>query len=499
MNNRTDQQLLRDYADHRSEPAFTELVQRYIDLVYSAAFRMTGEAHSAKDVTQAVFLALAQSASKLTHHPVLSGWLHTTARNLAAKNVRTTVRRQNHEQEAAAMNQLLSTAPDASWEEIAPHLDAALGELSEPDRDVVLLRYFQKKTAAEIAHVLGVSDEAAQKRVTRAVERLRRFFAERGITVGASGLVVAISANAVQAAPVGLAVTISTATVLMGATLATATKAIAMTSLPKTLVTATVVVLAGVGIYEACQVVRLHKQIETLQQRELRMGGALEQLQKERDEAAAKLVALVENDERQSRNFAELLKLRGEVGVLRRQAEELRNANQQVYQAQSNSTTVLNPAKSPTVAKVLITRIKQPLTVSDELILTNITSKAGDHLERALVDADVRRLYGTGWFSNVRVAESTSSGEITLNYVLQEKPKLAEIRFAGNSRFDEHALASLVSSKIGQRLDERMLFTDVQKIQDLYTHSGFPSPKVKTLSKVNEDIGEGAAVFEIVE
>ena len=92
MNDLTDQQLLRDYAERRSETAFAELVRRHIDLVHSAAFRMTGETQSAKDVTQAVFAALAQNAARLTRHPVLSGWLHTTARNLAAKTGKNQVR-----------------------------------------------------------------------------------------------------------------------------------------------------------------------------------------------------------------------------------------------------------------------------------------------------------------------------------------------------------------------------------------------------------------------
>src|ERR1041385_471190 len=120
------------------------------------------------------------------------------------------------------MNELLSTGSDASWEHIAPHLDAALGELSEPDRDAVLLRYFEKKSAQEMAERLGISDEAAQKRVSRAVERLREFFAKRGVTIGASGLVVVISGNAVQSAPLGLTVAISTAG-LAGASLGTVT------------------------------------------------------------------------------------------------------------------------------------------------------------------------------------------------------------------------------------------------------------------------------------
>src|SRR5207249_1716595 len=218
MNSLTDQQLLRDYTGRRSEAAFAELVRRHIDFVYSAALRMVRDTHLAEDVAQSVFVALAQNARQLTHHPVLSGWLHRTTQNLAANAVRTNVRRQAREQEAAAMNELLAAGSDVSWEHIAPHLDAALGELSEPDRDAVLLRYFEKKSAHEMAERLGISDEAAQKRLSRAVERLREFFAKRGVTVGVSGLVVLISANAVEAAPAGLAVTISTVATLAGAT-----------------------------------------------------------------------------------------------------------------------------------------------------------------------------------------------------------------------------------------------------------------------------------------
>ena len=244
MNSLTDQQLLRDYTGRRSEAAFAELVRRHVDLVYSAALRMVCDAHLAEDVTQEVFLALARNAGQLTRHPVLAGWLHRTTQNLAANTVRSDVRRRAREQKAAAMNELLSTEPDAVWEHIAPHLDAALGELSEPDRDALLLRYFEHKSPREMAQTLGTSEDAAQKRVSRAVEHLREFFAKRGVTIGAGGLAVVVSANAVQAAPVGLAVTISTAAVLAGTTVATTTatitKAIAMTTLHKIIVTVTI-------------------------------------------------------------------------------------------------------------------------------------------------------------------------------------------------------------------------------------------------------------------
>jgi DNA-directed RNA polymerase specialized sigma24 family protein len=102
--------------------------------------RMVRDAPLAEDVTQGVFVALAQNARPLADHPALPGWLHYTAQNHAAKAVRSDVRRRAREQEAATMNELLSAEPEAVWEHIAPHLDAALGELVEADRYALLLR-----------------------------------------------------------------------------------------------------------------------------------------------------------------------------------------------------------------------------------------------------------------------------------------------------------------------------------------------------------------------
>src|ERR1043165_8446063 len=151
MNDQSDAQLLCAYAESRSEAAFSELVRRHVDFVYSAARRMVCDPHLAEDVTQGVFIALAKSAGQLGDRAVLSGWLHRTAQNIAAQAVRTIERRRAREKEATAMNQLLSAESDATWEAISPHLDAALGEMSEPDRDALLLRYFERKSAREMA------------------------------------------------------------------------------------------------------------------------------------------------------------------------------------------------------------------------------------------------------------------------------------------------------------------------------------------------------------
>lgn len=208
---------------------------------------MIGDSDLAKDISQAVFVALANNAGKLGDHPVLSGWLHRTTRNLTAQTIRTDLRRRAREHAAA-----MSDSPETNtpWEEITPHLDAALGELAEADRDAVLLRYFENKPAHEMAAILGISAEAAQKRVTRAVERLRANFTKRGITVGA-GLAAAICANAVQVAPVGFALQISAAALARTGIGLAATNTLAISPLRKWLIASMVTVIVGVGIYFA--------------------------------------------------------------------------------------------------------------------------------------------------------------------------------------------------------------------------------------------------------
>lgn len=316
MKDRTDPQLLRAYAEWRSEAAFAELVRRQVDFVYSAALRMVCDSHLAEDVTQGVFVALAKNAGQLADRPVLSGWLHRTAQNIAAQTVRTIERRRAREQEAAAMNGLFSAEPDASWEQIAPHLDAALEELADADRDAVLLRYFEKKSAREMGERLGISDEAAQKRVSRAVDRLREFFAQRGITIGASGLVVVISANAVQAAPAGLSLSIPITALLTGTALTAATKAIAMTALQKTMITATLAAVVGGGIYEYRQANRFEKQSIAFQRQQAVLLDQVQRLEQERDEVRQQLAALSEDVEKTSGNSSQLRKLRNKIALL---------------------------------------------------------------------------------------------------------------------------------------------------------------------------------------
>ena len=330
MNAESDHQLLRAYAFRRNEAAFRELVRRYTDFVYSAALRQVESDAIARDLTQSVFTDLVRRAPDILGKHTgesLAGWLHRATRYAALNHLRDSRRRRDNERQA--MEQLLTDSESsAEWEQIQPTLDEALDSLDDSDREALLLRYCQNQDFRTVGAHLGVSDDAAQKRVSRAVERLREFFAKRGVTVGAGGLVVVISTNAVQAAPAGLAVTISAAAlagtaVTTSTILAATTQTIAMTTLQKTLVTATIVVLAGAGIYEVAQNSQLRDQVQTLQQtiqQQASLTEQIQELQSERDDAANRLAELVVENTRLKANpeRIELLKLRGEMAEARR-------------------------------------------------------------------------------------------------------------------------------------------------------------------------------------
>jgi hypothetical protein len=175
--------------------------------------------------------------------------------------IRKESRRQLREQIAVEMTNMNATAND--WTQIEPLLDDAMAALDETDRSAILLRYFENKNLREVGAALGTSDDAAQKRVNRAVEKLREFFSKRNVTVGASGLAVVISTNAVQSAPIGLAAAI-TGKAIATTTTITVTKAIIMTTLQKIFAIASVGVLAGAGIYEAIHLVQKQTGTQTV-------------------------------------------------------------------------------------------------------------------------------------------------------------------------------------------------------------------------------------------
>jgi RNA polymerase sigma factor (sigma-70 family) len=210
------QELLARFVRDGSEPAFRELVCRYVDLVYSTAIRLVeGDAHRAQDVAQVVFADLARMAGKLSAGTTLGGWLHRHTCFVARTVMRGERRRLARERQAVEMN-ALNDQTESVLARIAPILDEAIQELGVDDRDVILLRFFERRNLRSVGEALGTSENVAQKRVARAVQELGLLLRRRGVALSAAALAGGLAAGAVTAAPAGLGLSIA-ATVVGGA------------------------------------------------------------------------------------------------------------------------------------------------------------------------------------------------------------------------------------------------------------------------------------------
>jgi RNA polymerase sigma factor (sigma-70 family) len=330
MEIKSDVQLLWHYATRGVDAAFTELVHRHTSLVYSAALRQVGSPESAADIAQNVFLGLARDAKALlprfAEEASLAGWLCRCTRNLSLNFRRDEFRRQSRKR--TIMDQLVTAHDDAlDWEALGRVLDDAMSELNEPDYDLLVLRFYKSLDYRAVGAAMGLSDDAAQKRVNRALNKLRGLLSQRGIRTSTAALSMVIGANAVQAAPAGLAISISSAA-LAGAvtstsTIIAATKTIAMTTLQKSLVAATVAVLATVEIQQARQSSELRRQVQKLQEQRAPLAAQNQQLLLERDDLTKKLATARQTGGQPSGTMNELIRLRGEVTQLRQSAHEL--------------------------------------------------------------------------------------------------------------------------------------------------------------------------------
>jgi RNA polymerase sigma factor (sigma-70 family) len=321
-----DLDLLRQYTEQGSEEAFATLVQRHLNLVYATALRQVRSSQLAEDVAQSVFLSLAKNARSLRPDTILSAWLYRVTRRAAIDVARGESRREQREQIALDLANMKSDSPE--WKHLEGLLDEVLETLDEPDRNAILLRFFQSKSLREVGEILGTSEEAARKRVSRAVEQLRAVFARRGHAVGAAGLVALLGAQAAHAVPAGLSAAISAAAVSGAAvfpptTTIAATKVIAMTIMQKAVVAAAFAAAVGTGIYEARQAVHFQEQARAAQLQQDALTQQNLELQKERDAATNQIASLKFEANRSRTDSAEVVKLRGEVSRLRSAAQEL--------------------------------------------------------------------------------------------------------------------------------------------------------------------------------
>lgn len=316
----SDIELLARYRRERSEEAFSEIVRRHLPLVHSAALRQVRLPQLAEEIAQTTFLELARQADRLQPTTQLAAWLYEATRRNAVDVLRRESRRGARERTAMELNSL--NAGPSEWSQLEPVLDDAMAELPSTDRTAILLRYFENRSLRDVGAALGVSDDAAQKRVSRAVDELRTLLAKRGVSVGAGALIAVISGNAVQAAPAALALTVAACSAKVA--VSTAVPSIAMNAFTKSLIATSAISLA-VGVYQSVQANRLKEEVRQFAAQTTELAAKTEELTRERDEATRRASAVNEDLIRANARLADMAALRTEVERLRPMEKSLRS------------------------------------------------------------------------------------------------------------------------------------------------------------------------------
>jgi RNA polymerase sigma factor (sigma-70 family) len=330
-----DATLLRRYAVEKSGEAFAELVRRHLPLVYSAAVRrLGGDTHHAEDVAQEVFCALARNAHRLVQHPTLSGWLYTATRNEVTNIVRGESRRRVREKEAQLMEETtFATEAPSDWSQLRPVLDTAMDQLGERDREAVLLRFFQGLPFADIGAVIGLSEEAARKRVDRALDTLRSALGRHGIASTSAALATLLVSGTISAAPASLAASVTGAALASGAAAAAAVGVFTFTKLQVGIAT---VAIAGGAIGLVTQQRALSS---------LREGAAATEQREARLAADNATLTRAQTDAN-----AEIARLRAELATLQKTAGSVTPAPPMKSAAASRSAATA-PARATTKAQ----------------------------------------------------------------------------------------------------------------------------------------------------
>jgi RNA polymerase sigma factor (sigma-70 family) len=379
---RSDGDLLRDYARSRSEEAFAELVSRHLDFVYSTALRMVGgDVHLAQDIAQGVFIDFARKAGLLGNQRSIEGWLYQATRYAAAKMVRSEQRRAAREREAVLME--ANCDHETNWAAIAPKVDEALGDLGERDREAVLLRFFAKKNLRAVAEATGITEEAARKRVTRALEKMRHYLTRRGLRISESALVAALATAAGTTAPAGFAATVCSA--VFSAPVVGGVGTVLMFMATAKMKMAGAALILGVV---TVPLVLQQRTISELQRANEVLGGQLVQTQ------TATPPPPTEAKTMSSAEQLELMRLRAEVTALRREVRERESNRAAAAPASPNppddgkpefvrwAETILDGPALMKGAESGIVRRKalrgEPLNDGEKTLLFNMVRRAGE-------------------------------------------------------------------------------------------------------------------------
>jgi outer membrane protein insertion porin family len=150
------------------------------------------------------------------------------------------------------------------------------------------------------------------------------------------------------------------------------------------------------------------------------------------------------------------------------------------------------------VGKITVRHLGPP-AASEEFIRSNIRIKEGETLNRNAENEDVRTLYNTGLFYNIRVKEEMTADRVNLIYEVEGRPSIAEIKFQGNHKYSDSKLLRKISCKVGEPLNDHRLFTNKMVLLELYQKAGLSKTDVRYKVDIDENAGRCVVTFEVTE
>lgn len=168
--------------------------------------------------------------------------------------------------------------------------------------------------------------------------------------------------------------------------------------------------------------------------------------------------------------------------------------------------TLVKPPSATATADQNAPRVKEidieyvgPRSVSREVIISNMRTTVGQPYSAASVEEDVRNLYATGFFVNLRIYDEPLGDGVKVIIIVQPKPTVKEIVIKGAKQIDDKTILKKITTKVGDTLSEQKISSDAQAVRDYYQDKGFKNAQVEYKIDVNEQLGRAVVTYSINE
>ncbi len=123
--------------------------------------------------------------------------------------------------------------------------------------------------------------------------------------------------------------------------------------------------------------------------------------------------------------------------------------------------------------------VKGNLTVSSLTMLAKVKTQVGQPLSSTVLNEDLKRLYGLGFFTDVKIEQEDFEDGVKVVFIVAEKPVLSKVEIQGNHRIKTDPIKKEMLSVVGDFVDQKRMRDDVDAVRKLYEKKGFSSVTIE--------------------